>query len=125
MQQRKQAAAADSSSSSVLGNCRVTDSSSRSVSSRSSSSSSNSSNSSSGSSKLQASKQASQQASKHAKVASNDSEVHDKLGKVHKPVAAREHPSFNQNALSVPPALLTRFHTPSAATQRRFFVVAP
>ena len=47
-----------------LGNCRVTDSSSRSVSSSSSSSSSDSS--SSRSSKLQASKQASQQASKQA-----------------------------------------------------------
>ena len=61
------------------------------------------------------------EASKQAKVASNDSEVHDKLGKVHKPVAAREHPPFNKNAFSVPPALLTRFNTPLAATQRRFF----
>ena len=69
----------------------------------------------------QASKQASQQASKQAKVASNDSEVHDKLGKVHKPVAAREHPPFNKNALSVPPALLTRFHTPWGCKSASFF----
>ena len=40
---------------------------------------------------------------------------------MHKPVAALKHPPFNRNALSVPPALLTRLHTPSAANQRRFF----
>ena len=40
---------------------------------------------------------------------------------MHKPVAALKHPPFNRNALSVPPALLTRSHTPSAANQRRFF----
>ena len=57
----------------------------------------------------QASKLANKQASKQATVASNGSEVHDQLGKVHKPVAALKHPPFNRNALSVPPALLTRF----------------
>ena len=56
----------------------------------------------------QASKLANKQASKQATVASNGSEVHDQLGKVHKQVAALKHPPFNRNALSVPPALLTR-----------------
>ena len=45
----------------------------------------------------------------------------EKLAKAHEPVAAKKHPAFDKNALSVPLALLTRLHTPSAANQHRFF----